>query len=469
MLFTSINFAIFMTVILAGLLVLRKNPHKINWLLLGGAFFYGYWDWRFLGLLLFISVFDFYMGRRIHRAEGTLRKRLMIFTVSVNLSILFVFKYLDFFIISANQALAPLGFHLQTLNIILPIGISFFVFEVISYTVDIYRRDLEPYESLRDFSLFIFFFPRMIAGPIIRAAQFLPQLQREIKVTLPNLRAGAQLFLIGITKKLVVADRLAGFVDVVFKYPAEFSTLSVLQAVVAYSIQIYCDFSGYSDMALGLAKMMGFDLPENFRMPYVATSLIDFWRRWHISLSTWLRDYVYFSLGGLRKSINRYRNVILTMLLGGLWHGAGWNFAFWGLLHGLGLAVNHWWEDYRRRKKIRAGNAWWGKLAGWSLTYAFVCLSWIFFRAQSFNDAITLLRKTFGIIPEGLSWVSEPLLVILPLIILAHLLGLRTEDEDAQPVLISKRLVHVAFLFFWVMGIFFLAAAESAPFIYFQF
>jgi alginate O-acetyltransferase complex protein AlgI len=455
-----------------GLCLLRKNSHKVSWLVAGGAFFYGYWDWRFLSLLLFITVFDFYMGRQIHAARGARRKRLLIFNVCVNLSILLVFKYLNFFILSANELLGPLGFHLQTLNIILPIGISFFVFEVISYCVDIYRGDLEPYENLRDFSLFIFFFPRMIAGPIIRAAQFLPQIQREIKVTLPNLRAGAQLFLIGMTKKLVVADRLAGFVDIVFKDPAQFSTGSVWQAVIAYSIQIYCDFSGYSDMALGLAKMMGFDLPENFRLPYIATNLVDFWRRWHISLSTWLRDYVYFSLGGLRKSINRYRNVIITMLLGGLWHGAGWNFAFWGLLHGLGLAVNHWWEDYRRKRKIKARNTWWGKLAGWAVTYAFVCFCWIFFRAQSFGDAMTIIRKIFGIIPEGLSWINEPLFVIVPLVILAHWVGwrsLKNHEEDSQPVLISTRVVHVALLFFWVVGIFFLAAAESTPFIYFQF
>lgn len=458
-----------MTIILVGLCVLHKNSHKINWLLLGGAFFYGYWNWRFLGLLLFISVFDFYLGLAIHAASGSLRKRLLIFNVCVNLSILFVFKYLNFFISSANEVLSPLGFHLQTLNIILPIGISFFVFEVISYCVDVYRGDVEPYKSLRDFSLFIFFFPRMIAGPIIRAAQFLPQLQREIKVTLPNLRAGAQLFLIGLTKKLVVADRLAGFVDAVFKNPSQFSSGSVWQAVIAYSIQIYCDFSGYSDMALGLAKMMGFDLPENFRMPYIATNLIDFWRRWHISLSTWLRDYVYFSIGGLRKPLNRYRNVILTMLIGGLWHGAGWNFAFWGLLHGVGLAVNHWWEEYRRRKRKKARNAWWGKLAGWAATYAFVCFSWIFFRAQSFGDAMTCLRKMLGLSPDGLSWIHEPLFVVVPLIILAHFVGLSSKDEDSPPALISTRFVHVAFLFFWVVGIFFLAAVESTPFIYFQF
>jgi alginate O-acetyltransferase complex protein AlgI len=458
-----------MTVILVGLCVLRKNSHKINWLLLGGAFFYGYWNWRFLGLLLFICVFDFYMGLRIHAARGRRRKQLLILNVCVNLSILFVFKYLNFFILSANHALSPLGIHLDTLSIILPIGISFFVFEVISYCVDIYRGDLEPYANLREFSLFIFFFPRMIAGPIIRASQFLPQLQREIKVTLPGLRAGAEMFLLGMTKKLVVADRLAGFVDVVFKNPAQFSGVSVWQAVIAYSIQIYCDFSGYSDMAIGLARMMGFDLPENFRMPYIATSLVDFWRRWHISLSTWLRDYVYFSLGGLRKPLNRYRNVIITMLLGGLWHGAGWNFAFWGLLHGTGLAVNHWWEDSRRRRRKKARGDWWGKFAGWAATYAFVCFCWIFFRAQSFTDALTVIRKLLGVIPGGLSWINESLFIVLPLIILAHWVGTRQKDEDTLPTLISTRLAHVAFLFFWVIGIFFLAAAESAPFIYFQF
>lgn len=458
-----------MTVILVGLCVLRKNSHKITWLLLGGAFFYGYWDWRFLSLLLFICIFDFYMGLRISEAQGELRKRLLVLNVCVNLSILVIFKYLNFFIGSANAALSPFGLRLRTLNIILPIGISFFVFEVISYCADIYRGDLKPYTNLRQFALFIFFFPRMIAGPIIRASQFLPQLEREIRVTLPNLQAGAQMFLIGITKKLVVADRLAGFVDIVFKNPAQYSTLSVWQAVIAYSIQIYCDFSGYTDMALGLAKMMGFELPENFRMPYVATSLVDFWRRWHISLSTWLRDYVYFSIGGLReKTFNRYRNVVLTMLIGGLWHGAGWNFVLWGGLHGVGLAVDHWWEAFRKRRRW-VYNAWWSKLAGWAATYAFVCFCWIFFRAQSFNDAATIIRKLSGGMAGGLRWIHEPLFVALPLIILAHYIGLRSKDKESLPVLISRRFAHMVFLFFWVIGIFFLSATETAPFIYFQF
>jgi alginate O-acetyltransferase complex protein AlgI len=458
-----------MTILLVGLCVIRKHSHKIYWLLLGGAFFYGYWNWRFLALLLFICVFDFYMGLQIHAASGRLRKRLFIFNLCVNLSILIVFKYLNFFITSLDDALTPFGIHLQTLNIILPIGISFFVFEVISYCTDIYRGELKPFTSLRDFSLFIFFFPRMIAGPIIRASQFLPQLQREIRVTLPNLRLGAQMFLLGITKKLVVADRLAGFVDIVFKNPAQFSTGCVWQALIAYSIQIYCDFSGYSDMAIGLAKMMGFDLPENFRLPYLATSLVDFWRRWHISLSTWLRDYVYLSIGGLRKrAFNRYRNVILTMLIGGLWHGAGWNFALWGLLHGIGLAVNHWWEAVQKKQR-QVRNAWWRKVVGWAITYAFVCFCWIFFRAQSFTDAVIIIRKLFGGLPGGLKWIHEPLFIVLPLIILAHVIGLRSKDESSLPTLISKKLVHIVFLFFWVIGIFFLAATETTPFIYFQF
>jgi alginate O-acetyltransferase complex protein AlgI len=458
-----------MVVILAGLCVLRRNSHKVYWLLAGGAFFYGYWDWRFLGLLLFICVFDFYLGRLIYEAEGARRKRLFVLNVVVNLSILIVFKYLNFFIGSLDAALAPLGVHVGTLNIILPIGISFFVFEVISYCVDIYRGDLKPYESLRDFALFIFFFPRMIAGPIIRASQFLPQLRRDIRVTLPNLQRGGQLFLLGLTKKLVVADRLAGFVDAVFANPAGYSAGSVWQAVIAYSIQIYCDFSGYSDMAIGLARVMGFELPENFNLPYVATSLVDFWRRWHISLSTWLRDYLYLSIGGLRKHwFNRYRNVIITMLLGGLWHGAGWNFALWGLLHGVGLAVNHWWEGFKKRKQLAHGG-WWGKALGWLATFGFVTLCWVFFRAPSFGHAATVFGKMFGAIPGGMHWVSEPLLVIAPLVALAHVLGLWSKSEDRAPVLVSRRFAHLAFLFFWVVGIFFLAEVESTPFIYFQF
>jgi len=467
--FTSVHFFIFFAVVLVGLLLLRNNEHKITWLMLAGAVFYGYWNWKFLALLGFTAVFDFHLGLRLGAAEGVLKKRLLILDICVNLGILCIFKYLNFFIDSANVLFAPLGLDLPILNIMLPIGISFFVFEAMSYCIDIYRGNLQPYTNWRHFAVFIFFFPRLIAGPIIRPADFLPQLVREIRITRANFILGGQMFLMGMTKKLVIADRLSSYVDLVYANPGQYSGVSIWQATIAYSIQIFCDFSGYSDMALGLAKILGFDLPVNFRMPYIATSLTDFWRRWHISLSSWLRDYLYIPLGGNRKGVSRtYIHLLITMTLGGLWHGASWNFVIWGVLHGLGLAV------HKAFSTMRAGWRWKGddmatRVVSWAITYLFVCFCWVFFRAQSFGDAMTCLMKMAGVLQGGLTWLCGPLVVILPVVILAHAIGLLLQYRKATPILDLNRFSHLVFLFCWIMGIFFLAATVSAPFIYFQF
>jgi alginate O-acetyltransferase complex protein AlgI len=467
-LFTSLHFFIFFAVVLIGLRLLRNNEHKITWLMLAGAVFYGYWNWKFLALLGFTSVFDFYLGLRIGAADGVLKKRLLALDIIVNLGILCVFKYLNFFIDSANAVL-PAGLHFPLLHIMLPIGISFFVFEAMSYCIDIYRGKLEPYRNWRHFAVFIFFFPRLIAGPIIRPADFLPQLQREIRITQPNLIIGGQMFLMGMTKKLVIADRLSGFVDLVFGHPGQYSGVSIWQATIAYSIQIFCDFSGYSDMALGLAKILGFDLPINFRMPYIATSLTDFWRRWHISLSSWLRDYLYIPLGGNRRGVGRtYLHLLITMTLGGLWHGASWNFVIWGVLHGLGLAVHKAFATVRSRWHWK-GDDIVTRVVSWAVTYLFVCLCWVFFRAQSFGDAMTCLLKMADVLQDGLTWICGPLLIILPVVILAHAIGLLLQSRKTPLILNLNRFSHLVFLFCWMMGIFFLSATVSAPFIYFQF
>ncbi len=368
-----------------------------------------------------------------------------------------------------------MGVHLQTAHIILPIGISFFVFEAMSYCIDIYRGKIQPYTNWKHFALFIFFFPRMIAGPIIRPADFLPQIERAIVLTWPNFVHGGQLFLFGMTKKLVIADHLSPFVDRVFANPEHYSTFSIWQAVIAYSIQIFCDFSGYSDMAIGLAKILGFDLPVNFRMPYLANNLTDFWRRWHISLSSWLRDYLYISLGGNRKGTFRtYGNLLITMTLGGLWHGASWNFVIWGLLHGLGLAIHKaytaglqnllaekTYATLQNSKVVRA--------VSWAITYLFVCYGWVFFRAQEFDHAWLMVRRMSGLENGELTWIFGPLLVILPVVIVAHALGAWLEKRKQIFVLQPRKFSHQVALFMWIFGIFFLAATVSAPFIYFQF
>lgn len=476
--FTSLHFFLFFAIVLAGLLVLRRYDHKITWLLLGGMVFYGYFDWRFLALIGFTSVFDFWMGLRIGAAVEPRRKQLVTLDIIVNLGILCVFKYLNFFIESVNSLGASSGLHLPLSHIILPIGISFFVFEAMSYCIDIYRGTLAPYTNWKHFALFIFFFPRMIAGPIIRPADFLPQIERAIVLTWPNFVQGGQLFLFGMTKKLVIADHMSPFVDIVFRNPENYSAFSIWQAVIAYSIQIFCDFSGYSDMAIGLAKILGFDLPVNFRMPYLANNLTDFWRRWHISLSSWLRDYLYISLGGNRKGTFRtYGNLLITMTLGGLWHGASWNFVIWGILHGLGLAIH---KSYTAGLKTFLNERTYAGLqsnpivrgVSWALTYVFVCYGWVFFRAQQFDHAFLMVRRMSGLsgLENGdLSWIFGPLLVISPVVILAHMAGAWLEKRKAVFILRPEKFGHQVALFMWIFGIFFLAATVSAPFIYFQF
>jgi alginate O-acetyltransferase complex protein AlgI len=314
----------------------------------------------------------------------------------------------------------------------------------------------------------------MIAGPIIRPADFLPQLQRPLALNASNFYIGGQMFLLGMTKKIVVADNLAGFVDVVFAHPDRFDGWTILQAVIAYSIQIFCDFSGYSDMALGTAKMLGFELPVNFRMPYVSLNITEFWRRWHISLSSWLRDYLYIPLGGNRKGIKRtYLNLMITMALGGLWHGASWNFVIWGVLHGIGLSVHklysHWRQTYLPASARALTEAMPVRAISWLLTYAFVCFGWIFFRAQHFETASMCLQKLGGVAHAGMTWLCGPFLAALPFVIAAHLLGLWMEKNDLKVTFLPQRFHHWLLLFSWILGLFFLCATQAAPFIYFQF
>lgn len=466
MLFTSVQFACFFAIVLTGLAVLRKQNHKIRWLLAAGVVFYGAWNWRFLALIGFTSVFDFCLGIQIGKATGALKKRLLVLDICVNLLLLCVFKYLDFFISTADVLF---GVHFSLARIMLPIGISFFVFEAMSYCIDIYRGKLVPYSRWDHFALFIFFFPRMVAGPIIRGSDFLPQLRSPIRITAHNLNVGGQMFLLGLTKKLVIADRLSDFVDLVYANPALYSSASVWQATIAYSIQIYCDFSGYSDMAIGLAKIMGFELPANFRLPYIALNLTDFWRRWHISLSSWLRDYLYIPLGGNRKGVTRtYLNLLITMTLGGLWHGASWHFVLWGVLQGLGLAVH---KAYRSilGPRLPEKSGWPLKVVSWTVTYTFVCFCWVFFRAQSFPDAVTCVVKMVGGLAGGLTWLCGPLAAIAPLVVLSHLLAGRMQHQKDGLVLAPAYFSHLVLLFAWVLGVYFMSATRTAPFIYFQF
>ena len=499
MLFISWEFAVFLALVLAGLRVMPTRESRQCLLLVSSAVFYGsHTPWHLL-ILAAPAMIDFACAAHIEDTENpAARKQWLLLSLVSNLGLLAYFKYADFFADSVGQLF---GVTTVPLGLALPLGISFFVFKTLSYTIDVYRREIPACRSLWRYAMFVSYFPELVAGPIVRASVFLPQLDRKLEPSRARTVVGVQLILLGVTKKLFVADRLATLVNPVFLAPEAYSQFTVLSAVVAYSLQIYCDFSGYSDIAIGVSRIIGFDLPENFNMPYLATSITEFWRRWHITLSQWLRDYLYVPLGGNRKGARRtYINLMLTMLLGGLWHGAAWTFVMWGLLHGLGLAVHKVWTQ-----RVSHGRRPFHGVVGWLLTYAFVCAGWVFFRASDSETAMLILRKIVGLEPGGASWVYLPLLLIVPLVVAAHAAGAwiagqekrtntvpetwvpapsfasRMYDSAAGIALRPHRaaglymllprpgFVSAFVLTVWLMGLFLFSPVHTRPFIYFQF
>ncbi len=399
MLFTSLEYALFLPLVFALYWTLPIPARKP--LLLAASFvFYAAWDWRFLGLILFSTAVDWLCGRTMPKVSRPKARLLLWLSLTCNLGVLGFFKFFNFFADSLRELLgwgAP-----STLNIILPVGISFFTFQSMSYTLDIYRGKQKPAPVL-DVFLFVAFFPQLVAGPIVRAVEFLPQLAPLPRFSMTNLYLGSSLFVRGLCKKLLFADSLARFSDPVFAAPAAYSPVENLLALYAFAFQIYFDFSAYTDMARGSAKTLGFDFPENFRLPYLAHSIRDFWRRWHITLSTWLRDYLYVSLGGNRGNILRIcRNLLITMVLGGLWHGAAWTFLVWGLLHGAALAAERLWSarkalgaDVPVRPLGAPGQAFpiVKRTVSILAVFHFVCLGWAIFRAQTLGEAASMLTR----------------------------------------------------------------------------
>jgi alginate O-acetyltransferase complex protein AlgI len=381
MLFPTLDFGFFFLLVLAVTLAVRQWPSLRLWFLVGASYvFYGFWDWRFTGLLLFSTFLNYLGGRWVYARKS---KTALYLVVGANLVILGFFKYFNFFIEQMNALLSGLGLarDLPFLSILLPIGISFFTFHGISYVVDLYRGDLKRPASFGQLMLYISFFPQLVAGPIVRASHFLPQIaEPEAPRAVPLIRP-LLLIAFGLFKKVVVANDLASLlVDDVFRDPSAYGAGDLLLAAYGYALQIYCDFSAYTDIAIGLAALFGYRFPQNFDQPYRADGVRDFWKRWHISLSTWLRDYLYIPLGGNRCSPWRQRlNLMLTMLLGGLWHGAAWNFVLWGGLHGAALVAEHGTKP-SLPKGLRI-----------FLTFHFVCLTWIFFRAADLDAALAFL------------------------------------------------------------------------------
>ena len=353
-------------------------------------FYYKSSAWYFM-LLIITSVLDWCLSRIMSDTRKLWKRRLCLWlSIGMSLSILGFFKYANFFLWNWNQMVEG---NFQPLDIILPVGISFYTFQSISYIVDVYKGRVSPTETWIEYLFFLSYFPALVAGPIVRADYFLPQIQNRDHASRQEMAAGLWLIILGLVKKAVVADYIAQYNDLIFASPTGYSGLESLMGVVGYVVQIYCDFSGYSDMAIGISAIMGFRLTRNFDFPYKSRNLTDFWRRWHISLSTWLRDYVYIPLGGNRRgTLRTYVNNFLTMLVGGLWHGAAWKFIIWGGMHGVGLIVH----KALRPWLVKIPDTWPVKAASWTLTMAYVSFLFIFFRAASFEDAWLIIRNIFG-------------------------------------------------------------------------
>lgn len=458
--------------------VLRAKKVRLLFLLGASYVFYAHWDWRFLPLIWASSTADWLLGNAIGKTEDPRKRRLWLAgTLIVNLGVLAVFKYFNFGLDTAKSLLQALGFEpleIQ-LRIALPVGISFFTFESMSYVIDIYRRQYQPQKSYFEYLSFVAFFPHLVAGPIIRPRDLLPQLASPPRFSAEAGSEGVFLITVGLVKKVAIGDYLAiNLIDRVFDAPMQYSGLECYTAVVAYAVQIYCDFSGYTDIAIGSALLLGVRFPLNFNAPYKARNIVDFWRRWHISLSTWLRDYLYIPLGGNRKGPARtYVNLMLTMLLGGLWHGASWSFVVWGGLHGAALSATRAYLAYKSKRRAArgppaGGQQWVRQGVAILLTFQLVCAGWIFFRADSFENAWLIYSRIF-------SWTSyhpnlhPRVIAVLLLGLVSHLAPERFYAGCRQRFVTMPAIAQAAALLIAALGVREMASAQAVPFVYFQF
>lgn len=470
LLFNSGFFLFFFIFILVFYRFFWKNYRaKVLFLMIMSLYFYYKSSGVFFVLIIISSIIDFIAGKLIHESESPgYRKSMLVVSLVMNLGILGYFKYTNFFLDTLNQI--GVG-NFDMLDIFLPVGVSFFTFQSMSYTIDIYKGNLEPENKFLDFLFFVSFFPQLVAGPIVRAKDFLPQIQSDVKVTKQDIGRALFLILAGLMKKAIIADYISiNFIDRVFEWPTRYTGVENLLAVYGYLVQIYCDFSGYSDMAIGLALLLGFQLPMNFNAPYKAKTITEFWQRWHISLSSWLRDYLYIPLGGNRKGNTRtYINLMLTMLLGGLWHGASWRFVVWGGWHGLALAVERF---FNIPKWIKNQNRV-VKIIGVLITLHIWAFSMIFFRAQSYEAGIEVINQIIHYFhfEVFLQFVESYTLVFILIVIgyVSHYVPQKMEDAVQKFItnlpLLGKALLIAAVI--WLVAQF--KAADIQPFIYFQF
>jgi len=407
MLFNSLEFLIFFPIVVTFYFILKPRYRWIL-LLIASYYFYMCWNYKYIVLIMFSTVVDYISGILMYRLEKKpLRKLLLAASLTTNLGLLFFFKYFNFFGDTVNYFFERFNIFAEVpaYNFLLPVGISFYTFQTLSYTIDIYRRKQTPEYHFGRFALFVSFFPQLVAGPIERSVNLIPQFRQDFKFEYGRVRDGILLMTWGFFKKVVIADRLAEYVNIVYNNPGDYGGLQNMIATFFFSFQIYCDFSGYSDIAIGAALIMGYRLMTNFRRPYFATSIGEFWHRWHISLSTWFRDYVYISLGGNRVVKWRYfYNLFITFLVSGLWHGAEWTFVIWGALHGFYMVFAIWTAKLRERTNGFLGisrNPAVYRLAQTLVTFLLVYVSWIFFRANNTHDAFLIIGNTFKFGGEG--------------------------------------------------------------------
>jgi D-alanyl-lipoteichoic acid acyltransferase DltB (MBOAT superfamily) len=472
MLFNSLQFLIFFFVVYAIFWVAyRARLVRTLFLLAASYVFYASWNPWYLTLIFASTAIDYIAGLAIGGSKSAGARRLfLVLSLTSNLGLLFAFKYLNF-ATDAAQAVGDafaLGWNFRRFDLLLPVGISFYTFQSLSYTIDVYRGEIQPTRSFWKFALFVAFFPQLVAGPIVRARDFLPQLERDPVADASRLSRGLWLCLIGFAKKIMIADFLAiNLVDRVFASPDKYTAVETLLGVYGYAAQIYCDFSGYSDIAIGTALLLGFDLPTNFDRPYIASNLQDFWRRWHISLSTWLRDYLYIPLGGSRKgTVRTYVNLFVVMLLGGLWHGAAWNFVLWGAFHGIGLAVTRVWQ--RRRGDTEEAPTLIRRALTAFITFHFVCFGWILFRSADLAQVGEVLSR-FASGGAGAANVPTMVYVALGLVFVGHVLPSRWAGRLSGAFVRMPALAQAAAALAMTFLLNHFRVSDVVPFIYFQF
>ena len=481
MLFNSTTFLIFLIIVFV--VFWKTSKYSLLWsnvvLLTASYIFYGWWDWRFLILIIISSAIDFFIGNQIFKSKNHRNRKLLLITsIAANLGMLFFFKYFNFFIDSFKTLLAPFAAIDQwsTLNIILPVGISFYTFQTLSYTIDIYNRKTEPAQSALSFFTFVAFFPQLVAGPIERARNLIPQFEMKRGFSFSQGSSGLKLILWGLFKKMVIADQMAEIVNAVYDSPENFNGWGIIIATFLFGFQIYCDFSGYSDIAIGTARLFGIELMTNFRTPYFSTSFREFWRRWHISLSTWFRDYVYIPLGGNQGgSLKWVRNIIITFLISGIWHGANVTFLIWGGIHGVLFAAEQFISTiFRINSKLK-------NLAGFVITFMAVNFAWLFFRAESWEQVEILITNILTPQANGFnSFLSllidsqhftapgRMLLFVFPVFVLIEIFMGKKEFNNL--LINSPKFIRWGFYYAILFSILFFGVLNSAPqFIYFQF